>query len=328
MANNMSEDDSSEDLVQNTKIKFSDIAKGNSNISPVRKLKDSLQFKHTYSLRRLPPNGFTHFIKHKFKSNTVCTINKVKIDGVFQPSLTLMFSEYDDYVDASSFSCKIGGVDIKFDASEHESDAGIESLVVQPTVVKNMFLSNVPYDIVSNLESLADYLDPIAEINPAEMTLSLMNGVFDGRVAVPVVKYRVTPPKNYDIPLVDEMGCTINDACVTIRIFATGVPLGLEVMAEPERKKICYYCRQKGHEKSECPKLSDKNKGNHNGTRCKICGANDSGCSRKKCANFDSIKSGIIERHSLATGNSKPKAFKSPFNFQEGDSTSSYINKY
>ena len=183
-----------------------------------------------------------------------------------------------------------------------------------------MFLSNVPYDVVKDLESLADFLDPIAKINEKLITLSLVNGVYDGRVAVPVEEYRLAPPKNFDIPLVSPTG-EASKASVTIRIFATGVPLGLDKMDEPAIVKICYYCRSKGHEKNECPQLSKKSGKNHNGSRCKICGA-DEGCTRKNCKNFDSIKQGIIERHSFA-----PKPPKSIFSYKAGDSSSSFFRK-
>ena len=67
-----------------------------------------------YKLNQLPPNGIRFRLKNMFKSLIACEVHSVTFNGKFMPSMSLVFTDQNDFKEAKTFKIQIGSIETVF----------------------------------------------------------------------------------------------------------------------------------------------------------------------------------------------------------------------
>ena len=243
---------------------------------------------HSYKLNKLPPNGFTSFMKHAYPSISMIMPRSTMVLGKFHPSLALYFDSdkptFDkDFEATKKFSIKIGDATIFLDAvDENETNGGH----VVPRIVKTIFADRVPLPLLKNIDVLAKALEPYATIDTDKITILQNEGIFSGQAIIPVKEYtKRIPPRTFKVPFTNFDGTTVDECFDQILLNCRGIDLkdsSLTIERNPRPK--CPYCSG-DHRIVECPTRPDP---------CKTCGVSmkSSGCTFSKCLKISDITSG------------------------------------
>lgn len=242
-----------------------------------------------YKVDVLPPDGFKLWIKRKFKSTIVCTLNRAFMNNTPFTSLTLSFTDRQDYIDAREFDCSLNGKKISFKCEDENPD----TFIVQPALTKNLYVYDFPVKYATNKKIIRTIFEKYVEYRENDVTLVLQDGMYTGGIVIPVTSYSRVPSLILEIPMFSSDGVElVGGKTLKIRTKSTGY--ARDMKPEPKPEISCNYCKKTGHVISKCPELKNKR------YRCNLCNSDSAGCTRKDCKNMDQILAGNFPKRTIA----------------------------
>ena len=244
-----------------------------------------------YDMKELPPLPFEDFVFKTFKSCTVFSLHQTTVGNKFSPSLSLRFSDVNDWRTAQKIKYTYQKREIVLAALQNSQ----KETRVLPRIVKNMFIKNCPYNLATNprwlMNEISQYVTPSGKPFMVER-----DNRWNGVVCVPVKEYKLIPNIYTKINCYDRNGTVIPDCKDQVQIFCKGIPTDNSIPRAEKPAKHCVICGSKDHFRSKCPSKDDPNKpGPWN--MCKTC-RNPKvkyGCTPTSCSKQADVDKGIFD---------------------------------
>ena len=275
--------------------------------------KNDVKFRHYRFKGKLPPVGVTYHLMEKFKSCIGAAANVMKRGANdFKPSLGLGFdpkkeSFNADYSEACDFKVTIGKEIFHFLVPEDERDKS-ESVIV-PSLVRAIYVSQVPFSFYLNPDKLMKELEKFATFQDTGVTIEKVgpNKAFLGKAVGLVKAYKLIPNRYVNVQAYTDDGEEIPNMTVQLQVNCTGFDKTVERAPRPQKACTIPHCKDpNSHWTSSCPYKKVK--------KCTICNGLMSihKCSGQKCNNIENVKRGIFCDDPVDKPAVKP--------FKEGDS--------
>ena len=177
----------------------------------ISKLAMKCTYVRHYPVNNMPPMGISFTIVEKFKSLVGLVPNTCKYKGRYMPSISAEFGEKDDFDNAKKFDLNIFGKTVVFEAIDTSvAPESVDGMTVLPRLSMNMVIERASYAMLQNPNKIVELFQDFAEVESTLIQAVKVNGVFSGKIVVPVKVFKKIPQRFMEVPEIRSNGNEID----------------------------------------------------------------------------------------------------------------------